>query len=107
MPVAHAEGKFLPKDEQVLEHLLGSGQVVFQYTDGQGQAPDYPCNPNGSAGHIAGICDPSGRILGLMPHPERHLFATQHPRWTRENRTGAGDGLALFKQGVTWAGKRL
>jgi len=106
LPVAHAEGKFLPKDPSVLEHLLGFGQIVFQYTDAAGRQVGYPWNPNGSARGIAGICDPSGRIFGLMPHPERHVAATQHPRWTREGRSGEGAGLQIFRNGVQWAKKR-
>ena len=107
LPVAHAEGKFLPKDPTVLEHLLGFGQIVFHYTDPQGREAGYPWNPNGSLGNIAGICDRSGRIFGLMPHPARHVTGTQHPRWTREGRTGEGDGLQLFRYGVKWASKHL
>ena len=107
LPVAHGEGKFLPKDRTVLEHLLGYGQIVFHYADSRGLEAGYPWNPNGSVGSIAGICDPTGRIFGLMPHPERHVNGTQHPRWTREGRAGEGDGLKLFKNGVTWAAKHL
>lgn len=107
LPVAHGEGKFLPKDQTVLEQLLGYGQIVFHYSDRHGQEAGYPWNPNGSIGNIAGICDPSGRILGMMPHPERHVSGTQHPRWTREGRTGEGDGLQIFRNGVKWAAKHL
>ena len=107
LPVAHAEGKFLPKDPTVLEQLLGFGQIVFHYTDPRGTEAGYPWNPNGSVGNIAGICDPSGRVFGLMPHPERHVVGTQHPRWTREGRTGEGDGLRIFQNGVKWAQKHL
>ncbi len=106
LPVAHGEGKFLPKDQTVLEQLLGFGQIVFHYSDSQGCEAGYPWNPNGSVGNIAGICDPSGRVFGLMPHPERHVVATQHPRWTREGRTGEGAGLQIFRNGVAWAEKR-
>jgi phosphoribosylformylglycinamidine synthase subunit PurQ / glutaminase len=63
---------------------------------------EYPANPNGSAGAVAGVCDPTGRIFGLMPHPERHIDPLQHPRWTR--RRGAlpadGDGLRIFQGAV-------
>lgn len=107
LPVAHGEGKFLPKDDLVLEHLLAYGQIVYHYSDAQGMESGYPWNPNGSVGNIAGICDPTGRILGLMPHPERHVAGLQHPRWTREGRgRQEGDGLAIFKNGVAWAAKR-
>ena len=107
LPVAHGEGKFVTKDQTVLEQLLGYGQIAFHYCDSQGSEAGYPLNPNGSFGGIAGICDPSGRIFGLMPHPERHVSAHQHPRWTREGRAGEGDGLGIFKNGVAWVRKRL
>lgn len=107
LPVAHGEGKFVLKDETALEHLLGFGQIVFHYCDSQGREAGYPWNPNGSVGNIAGICDPSGRIFGLMPHPERHVTALQHPRWNREERKGEGEGLAVFRNGVQWVEKHL
>ena len=107
LPVAHGEGKFFPKDQTVMEQLLGFGQIVFHYCDPQGKEAGYPWNPNGSVGNIAGICDPTGRIFGLMPHPERHVAGLQHPRWTREGRTGEGDGLQIFRNGVRWAEKYL
>ncbi len=103
LPVAHGEGKFVPKDLTTLEHLLGFGQIVLQYCDPQGGQAGYPWNPNGSVGSIAGLCDPTGRILGLMPHPERHVSALQHPRWAKEGRSGEGQGLAVFRNGVRWA----
>ncbi len=62
----------------------------------------FPHNPNGSVGNIAGLGDPTGRILGLMPHPERYLFAHQHPRWTRGDAREPGDGLALFRNAVDY-----
>lgn len=107
LPVAHGEGKFLPRGETVLEQLLGFGQIVFQYCAPGGEAAGYPWNPNGSVAGIAGICDPSGKVLGLMPHPERHIEAAQHPRWRREGRSGQGQGLAIFRNGVEWARKHL
>ncbi len=107
LPVAHGEGKFLPRDQTVLEHLLGYGQIVFHYSDSQGRQAGYPWNPNGSVENIAGICDPTGRIFGLMPHPERHVAGTQHPRWGREGRVGEGEGLVIFRNGVKWAEKHL
>lgn len=105
LPVAHGEGKFLTADPSILEQLLGFGQIVFHYSDARGLEAGYPWNPNGSMGAIAGICDPSGRIFGLMPHPERHVTALQHPRWTREHRQGEGEGLRIFRNGVQWAAK--
>jgi phosphoribosylformylglycinamidine synthase len=74
------------------------GNVVVQYTDEAGKVTDaYPHNPNGSADAIAGLTDPTGRIFGLMPHPEAFVHYTQHPRWTREALGVEGDGLKIFK----------
>jgi len=103
MPVAHGEGKFVTADSDVLDQVEGRRLVVFRYANPDGSSPGYPANPNGSTNHIAGICDPSGRILGLMPHPERHVLGTQHPRWTREGLKYEGDGLAIFKNAVRYA----
>ena len=105
LPVAHGEGKFITKDKSALERLTRNGQVVFQYCDGKGKLADYPCNPNGSVDNIAGICDETGRILGLMPHPERHLGVSQHPRWAKLKQRG--DGLAIFRNGVEYARRNL
>jgi len=100
LPVAHAEGKFVTRDEEVLRELGRRHLVAFRYVDDQGRPGDYPVNPNGSVDDIAGICDPTGRVLGLMPHPERHIEAYMHPRWTREGLQEEGDGLALFRNAV-------
>ncbi len=102
LPVAHGEGKFIPMDSSVLKKLKKNRQIVFQYVDQKGDPPHYPDNPNGSVEDIAGICDTTGRVLGLMPHPERHIFGTQHPRWTRESLKKYGDGLAIFRNGVDY-----
>jgi phosphoribosylformylglycinamidine synthase len=107
LPVAHGEGKFIPKDKKVLGHLRKNGMIVFEYTDSEGRRRGYPYNPNGSIESIAGICDASGRIFGLMPHPERHISGLQHPRWTREGVKKEGDGLAIFRNGVDFAEKHL
>ena len=107
LPVAHGEGKFLTRDNKVLQRLKANKQIVFQYCDKAGNPADYPYNPNGSKDGIAGICDITGRILGLMPHPERHIESKQHPRWTGIKNKKAGDGLAIFKNGVEYARKNL
>lgn len=107
LPVAHGEGKFIPRDKAVLKKLRDEGLVVFEYTDHLGRHAGYPDNPNGSVENIAGICDPTGRVFGLMPHPERHIHYSQHPAWTRTNYRGDGDGLAIFKSGVDFAKKHL
>jgi phosphoribosylformylglycinamidine synthase I len=100
IPVAHAEGKFVTQTDEALQTLWGNNQVVFQYVDMHGELADYPWNPNGSVDSIAGICDPTGRIFGLMPHPERHIHPTNHPRWTRGLPSKEGAGLRLFRNAV-------
>ena len=99
VPIAHGEGRFLCREEWILRGLEQAGQVVLKYTAG----PDddgRPYNPNGSQGDLAGLCDATGRVLGLMPHPERHVLPTQHPRWTRLGLAEEGEGLALFRNAV-------
>ena len=105
LPVAHGEGKFITESKEVLEKLKNEGQIVFQYCDNKGKDPGYPDNPNGSQEHIAGICDKTGRVFGLMPHPERCVFRTQHPRWTREKLAGIPDGLKIFKNAIDFLKK--
>lgn len=101
-PIAHAEGKFVAKDQNVLKKLKMNDQVVFQYINPEGGSADYPWNPNGSVENIAGICDPTGRIFGLMPHPERYFHPTQHPRWTREGLKQEADGVKIFQNAVEY-----
>ena len=99
LPVAHGEGKVVA-DPEPLPEL----NVVLRYTDEHGDAKaGYPHNPNGSIDNIAGICDASGRIFALMPHPERHIRGTQHPRWTRQGAKQYGDGFPIFLNAVRWA----
>ena len=99
LPVAHAEGKLV-----VLTGALSESNIALFYTDEKGDiSAGYPYNPNGSAGNVAGICDSSGRIFGLMPHPERHIRGTQHPQWTRLGATEYGDGFQIFRNAVEWA----
>ena len=76
--------------------------MVLRYVDAAGRPGPYPINPNGSQGDVAGVCDVSGRVLGLMPHPERHVLPTQHPRWTREGLAEEADGLRLFRNAVEY-----
>jgi len=105
LPIAHAEGKFVTRDQAALDWLDVHGQLVLRYTrrrsEGNGQVP-YPENPNGSIGNVAGACDHTGRVLGLMPHPERHIDPTQHPRWTRGESGEVGDGLQVFRNAVAF-----
>ncbi len=91
LPVAHGEGRFAAAPE-VLAQLAANGQIALRYTGGT--------NFNGSAADIAGICDPSGRVFGLMPHPERFLRWENHPRWTREPRRAEGDGMRFFRHAL-------
>jgi len=99
LPVAHGEGKVVA-DPKVLPEL----NVVVYYADEQGDnKAGYPYNPNGSVGNIAGICDASGRVFALMPHPERHIRSTQHPQWTRQEAREYGDGFQVFLNAVKWA----
>jgi len=100
LPVAHAEGKFVVKDDSVLKKI--KDHIVFQYVDKDGNEAGYPFNPNGSILGIAGISDKTGRIMGLMPHPERHISSLQHPNHTREALDGIGDGLQIFKNAVEY-----
>src|SRR5262249_5774096 len=95
VPVAHGEGRFPCRAVCLLQELAQSGQIVLRYS---GSA--YPENPNGSQGDVAGLCDPTGRVLGLMPHPERHVLPTQHPQWTRRGLAAEGEGLKLFRNAV-------
>lgn len=92
LPIAHAEGKFVPRDDATLRQLEAAGQLVLRY-----RADD---NPNGAVANVAGLCDETGRVCGLMPHPERHFSRTQHPRWTREPAPEAGDGMRVFQNAV-------
>jgi len=106
LPVAHGEGKFVVSGQKVLNRLKKNRQVVLKYCDGRGRLSGYPDNPNGSLAGIAGITDRTGRVLGLMPHPERHILSLQHPR--KEKRAGLkGDGLGIFKNGVEYARKNF
>ena len=126
LPVAHGEGKFVTRNADVFKRMTDAGRFVMRYTQvptqraGPSPAPmpptpptapslagveavvPYPANPNGAMGDVAGICDASGRVFGLMPHPERFVDWTQHPRWTREPARDAGDGLRVFQNAVRY-----
>ncbi len=97
LPIAHAEGQFITRAEHTLDQLRQTGQIALKYAPGD--------NPNGSLDDIAGICDPTGRVFGLMPHPERHIDPLQHPHWTRtprKDRPKFGDGFHLFKNAIEY-----
>ena len=105
MPVEHAEGKVVTASDTVALDLLSRGLVALRYIDAEGNFDRYPANPNGSSLGIAGLCDASGRVFGLMPHPDRHFDHTQHPLWTRRTPTGPPDGLTVFLNAVHhWGG---
>lgn len=107
LPIAHAEGKFVARDAAMLERLRTAGQLALRYT-GDEPCGDvdaflaYPQNPNGALANAAGVCDETGRVFGLMPHPERHIDRTHHPRWTRGEGHPEGDGLQLFRNAVEY-----
>ena len=107
LPVAHGEGKFIPASEEILADLFANAQVAFQYANAEGELAGYPWNPNGSVENIAGISDPTGCILGLMPHPERHVLPTHHPRWTREGLAPDPDGNSIFRNAVRYMCERF
>jgi phosphoribosylformylglycinamidine synthase len=100
-PVAHGEGRFVPRDEAALDQLRARRQVALTYVSADGRAPLYPDNPNGSIADVAGICNECGNVLGLMPHPEDHVIPWQRPDWAR-GREGL-TGLQLFRQGMRYA----
>jgi phosphoribosylformylglycinamidine synthase len=121
LPVAHAEGKFVARDESVLDGLDVADQLVLRYIsprplrEGLDVSPEsgcksnnailpFPENPNGAQANVAGVCDTTGRVLGLMPHPERHLDPLQHPRWTRGEAGEVGDGFQIFLNAVKYFG---
>jgi phosphoribosylformylglycinamidine synthase len=111
LPARHGEGKFLAAEE-TLRRLRGQHQIVARYLGPDG-APtqEFPANPNGSPDAIAGICDPSGRLFGLMPHPDAFLYPFHHPDWARQRALGQapaeGAGLAIFRNGVDAAAAAL
>jgi phosphoribosylformylglycinamidine synthase len=108
LPVRHGEGKFYTDKTKYLDELTKDEQVVVQYCNSDGNLDiGYPLNPNGSIENIAGICDKSGRIFGLMPHPEAYLHYTNHPAWTRTNLTSEGKGLQIFRNAVNFAKENL
>jgi phosphoribosylformylglycinamidine synthase len=102
-PIAHGEGNFQTNEPFPLSSFVDGDQIALGYVhnDGSSANGDYPANPNGSVMDIAGICNPQGNVLGLMPHPENHIFDYQHPRHTRGEK--GNSGLSLFENGVKYA----
>jgi phosphoribosylformylglycinamidine synthase len=105
LPIRHGEGKFIPKDAETLAALKRNGQISLRYSTAAGANPGegaaaYPLNPNGSVDHIAGISSADGLIFGLMPHPEAHMLATNHPQWQKLGLKGEGEGIRIFRNAV-------
>jgi len=98
VPVAHAEGRLAVRDAAALEQLRKNGQIALRYVTEEGARASYPECPNGAIEEIAGVCDPTGRVLGLMPHPERNLSAHNHPLWTRLGKRTRGEGALFFER---------
>jgi phosphoribosylformylglycinamidine synthase len=96
LPIAHGEGKFVTRDDATLRQIIDSDQDALRYSDPPEPRANYIVNPNGSVDDLAGICDPTGRVLGLMPHPERFVSISHHPRWTRR-RPERADGSLVFQ----------
>jgi phosphoribosylformylglycinamidine synthase len=99
-PAAHAEGRFVTKDESVRSRMRAAGQFALRYVGPEGADAEYPWNPSGTQDGVAGVCDPTGRVLGMMPHPERNVEAWHHPDWTTGTTPAVGAGLALFENAV-------
>lgn len=111
VPVRHGEGRIFFKDDATLHAVRTQQQIVVQYCDTHGNLTmEWPKNPNGSQLSIAGICDPTGRIFGLMPHPEAYVNSYTHPNWSRQQHDEAlpnhGDGFMIFKNAVDYARNR-
>lgn len=106
MPMAHAEGKFVTDSTETTRQLDTAGQLTLRYSaplEHEASLGDLPANPNGATLDVAGVCDATGRVLGLMPHPERHICRTQHFQWTRLPKDApTGDGLAMFQNAVQY-----
>jgi len=99
VPIAHGEGRFTARDAATIARLNANRQIAFRYVAADGSpAESYPDNPNGSLEAVAGICDPTGRVLGLMPHPERNITPWNHPHWTRLGPRSEGEGLAFYRR---------
>ena len=112
LPIRHGEGKFIPLNESVLKVLEEGGYVCLRYADSDGNSTsEFPLNPNGSVNNIAGICDKSGRIFGLMPHPEAYLSPFNHPHWGKQKIEGKlpakGLGQQIFDNAVKFAQENL
>ncbi len=106
LPIAHSEGRFIPRDKEVLGKIIKNGMNVVSYVDGSGKEAGYPWNPNGSEHNIAGIANKKGNVLGLMPHPERVFYKYTESDWTREN-NGTGMGNRFFTSAVQFVREKF
>lgn len=109
LPVAHGEGKLIVNDESTLNKMVANDQVVFKYI-GPDNLPangEFPFNPANTLVDITGICDPSGRIFGMMPHPERYLFKENHPRWTAGQGSDESNGRRIFQNASEYVSANL
>lgn len=102
LPVAHGEGKFVVKTPKILEDLKRTNAIALQYVNEEGNLSGYPYNPNGSIFNIAGITNPEGNCLGIMPHPERFITRYHHPNWTRQTFAKEGIGLEMLRNAVKY-----
>ncbi len=100
LPIEHAEGKVVTTNKEVVAKLEKAGQIAVRYIDSDGRTDTYPANPNGSTSGIAGLCDTTGRVFGLMPHPDRHFDNAHHPQWTKRDSAITPDGLTIFNNAV-------
>nr|MDO8110086.1 phosphoribosylformylglycinamidine synthase subunit PurQ [Candidatus Sigynarchaeota archaeon] len=108
-PVAHGEGKFLLKDQKMLKRLVENDQIVFKFVlpNGEFAKGRFPYNTSNTTDDITGVCDPTGRIFGMMPHPERYLFRENHPRWTSNDGSDDYNGNIIFKNAYSYAVEKL
>lgn len=108
VPIRHGEGKLFTLDKDLLERVEAAGCVACRYADPTTNEPTevFPHNPNGSLHAIAGLCDPTGRVFGMMPHPEAYLFPENHPhqdfRKVQGETPATGEGLKLFTNAVEY-----
>ncbi len=102
-PVAHAEGKFILKNKSLLKNLEENRQVILRYVNPSGEIASYPYNPNGSTAAIAGVCDETGLVVGMMPHPERAALGIHHPDWLRtQSKEIYSSGFQFFKNVIEY-----
>ena len=102
-PGAHGEGRVVARNPDCLDTLERNGQIALRYAHPEGAASAYPHNPNGSTNDIAGLCNPAGNVMGMMPHPEDHIWPAQHPEFHRG--VSGNLGLALFENGIKYAAR--